>query len=95
LIRREQRLVSQLFQRQQTPSGQGDPRRHESSSPGCASTNPVTRGAIETDDMPCLLDSRRLERLSLAVDARLKFYVHANGLYVTFIFLESKFALVM
>ena len=47
------------------------------------------------DDERCSLDSRRLDALSLAADARLKFYVHANGLYVTFIFLESKFTLVM
>jgi hypothetical protein len=57
--------------------------------------NFIASGSIETDDERCSLDSRRLERLSLAGDDRLKFYVHANGLYVTFIFLESKFALVM
>jgi len=58
-------------------------------------TNHIARDSIETDEKPPLLDSRRLDALSLAADARLKFYVHANGLYVNFIFLESKFVLVM
>jgi len=57
--------------------------------------NHIARDSIETDEKPPLLDSRRLDALSLAADARLKFYVHANGLYVNFIFLESKFVLVM